>query len=102
MNKLFGFLALLSGTAFMIVAVLCYSTFSWGFVLYKLYYWFLNPVFVLPQITYYNAIGIYLFISLFKTQFPQIKSEFKENEWIMWIMPWLILGMAWFINMLIN
>jgi hypothetical protein len=76
MEALIGFL----GTLAVLGIFIIYNSFSWGFVLYKFYYWFLLPVFTsLPLIDFYQAVGLMLFISLFKVHITNIKTE-KEGK----------------------
>jgi len=60
---------------------LAYGALSWGFVMYKFWYWFLLPVFpTLPEITFAHAIGLAVFIGLFHTVPSQIlKKEYKDE-----------------------
>lgn len=92
-------------------AIVVYGSFSWGFVLFKFWYWFLLPVFVgLPQIDYLSAVGIMLFIGLFKHHATKvsIKDEFlKEEEKlniriVNFLSPWIVLAVGFFINLIIN
>lgn len=87
---------------FIIVVALAiaYGTLSWGFVMYKFWYWFLLPVFPsLPQINFVQAMGLALFISLFHTlQNQVIKKEYKDEtaeSILVLLAPWvtLLLGM---------
>ena len=65
----------------LLAAALAYGAFSWGFVMYKFWYWFLLPVFpALPQITFAHAVGLAVFIGLFHTVPTQIvKKEYKDE-----------------------
>lgn len=102
MEALFILLGLLGLGAIAII----YSAFAYGFLVYKFYYWFILPVFHdLPQISIPAAIGIGLFISLFKGagssndytyKGETIKSETKWGTLI--LMPWLTLGAAYLIK----
>ena len=88
MTELIGVLV---GLGFLAIFIL-YKSFSWGFVLYKFWYWFLLPVFTeLPEINFYEAVGLMLFLSLFKNN----KVTENENEKINWkqvfLLPWLTL-----------
>ena len=81
-----------------------YSTLTWGLVMYKFYHWFILPVFTtLPEINFLQAIGLILFISLFKYQrIYNIKDEYvKETPmtqmWIATLSPWLFLIIGWII-----
>lgn len=91
--------------------ILIYSSFSWGFVLFKFWHWFMMPVFfTLPSISLYQAVGILLFISIFKNKVPQIpiKDEFIDskkktnNIVIQAIAPWMVLLMGILMKSLIS
>lgn len=82
-----------------------YSSFSWGFVFFKYYYWFVLPVFAtLPHIAFAQAVGLMIFVGLFKTidstemHIDGKKVEKKPNWGIGIILPWLVLGIAYFIK----
>ena len=86
-----------------------YFSFSWGFVLFKFWYWFLLPVFItLPHIEYYQAIGLLLFISLSKSssKADTMKKEFKDSEKsisaaiVTFLAPWIVLCTGYFIKLL--
>lgn len=91
------------GFALLMVA---YVGFSWGFVVWKFWYWFLLPVFpALPAITFIQAVGIMFFISLFKTTPSQtLKDDYinKQITTAMFILaPWIAFAAGWFIKLLI-
>lgn len=69
---------------------------SWGFALYKFWYWFILPVFPgLPEITFWHAVGLFLLIGFFRIGDGQvIKDEYKQKTTgaIMSIItPWITL-----------
>jgi hypothetical protein len=95
-NKVTFFTVL--GAAVLIPFVICYSAFSWGFVFYNLYEWFVLPVFIsLPIIGYWQSVGLMLFISLFKNHSDYIPLERDiKMEWlIIFFSPWITLLVAW-------
>ena len=78
---------------------LAYSALSWGFVLYKFWYWFLLPVFTTaPAITFIQAVGLMMVIGLFHNQvLPIIKKEYSEVkiQQIMAILaPWIVVAVG--------
>lgn len=95
----------------MIIATI-YGAFAWGFLLYKFWYWFILPVFpALTHITFYQAVGLWFFISLFKgldysayNQHNKDKDEqgYKDFEkvklWSGILGPWLLLLIGYFIG----
>jgi len=56
------------------------STMSYGFVIPIMWAWFIIPVFHLPALTFWYAIGIYMTISLLRPVFPAITKEYLEDE----------------------
>ena len=91
------------GFALLMVA---YMGFSWGFVAWKFWHWFLLPVFTaLPAITFIQAVGIMLFISLFKTIPSQVlKDEYVDKKMataMSILAPWIAFAAGWFIKLLI-
>lgn len=85
-----------------LVIITTYSAFSWGFVFYKFYYWFLLTVFTtLPHINYYEAVGLMLFVGLFKNHFSKENKEDEVNWGLFLCYPWISLILGWFILNLI-
>ncbi len=86
-----------------------YSSLSWGLLCWKFWYWFLLPVFTtLPNIMYLEAVGLMMFISLFKNHNaqPVIKDELakiKNNVAMVtnFVIPWLMLFMGWFVHIFV-
>lgn len=85
--------------------LMLYSAFSWGFVFYKYYYWFILPVFTtMPHIAFVQAVGLMMFVGLFKTidgtemHIDGKKVEKKPAYVLAVILPWLVLGIAYFIK----
>lgn len=82
--------------------LLLYDVASWGLVMYKFWDWFLLPVFpTLPTITFVNAVGLMLFLCLFKKIDSQvIKKEYKNETATgvtLIIAPWIILLLGWIV-----
>ena len=92
-----------------------YSTFSWGFVLYKFWGWFLIPALALTfpdvtvnQISFPLAVGIFMFTTFFKNHETQVvKKEYKDETasnlggilapWITLFIGWLVIQvLGWF------
>lgn len=102
-----AFLLILGGIA-AFAGILIYSSFAWGFVCMKFYYWFILPVFTdLPRIDFYQAVGLFIFFGLFRITTHQKKyidgKEITEKtDWIMGVVaPWVVLGAAYFIKVII-
>ncbi len=95
----------LLGTVGLLVGLIAYNGFSWGYVVFKLYHWFLLPVFIgLPSLTYYQSIGLYIFLSLLRQHsLPSLKEElYKETHGarilFQLLAPWVALVCAWILK----
>lgn len=81
--------------------LIIWSTFAWGWVLFKFWGWFLMPVFpMLPEVTLVQCMGLMLVIGLFKGAATYIKDEYKDqtHQWVALIInPWLTLLIGWMI-----
>jgi hypothetical protein len=96
-------LLILLGGIVIIPALIMYSSMSWGYVMTKLWIWFLLPVFPnMPHITFWQAVGLIIFLQLFKNYDSNgsIKDEYKDkiSMWIQALLaPWLILFCGWLV-----
>jgi hypothetical protein len=100
--------------AAIIAAVISYFMLSWGFVLTKLWSWFLVVPFGLAAITFSQAIAIMIILGTIKTFVnPEYDSILKINEepkegaypkWtkavFMFMMPWLSLLITWLVKII--
>jgi hypothetical protein len=98
-------LFMLVGAMGLMFIALIYGAFAYGFVVYKMYYWFLLPVFInLPHISVYEGIGIGLFIGLFRSNSShdyEYKGETlkEKTKWsTIILLPWFTLGAAYLIK----
>lgn len=88
------------GGVTLIALFFIYNIFSWGFVFYKFYNWFILPVFTnLPQITFISAVGISIFTSMLNRN-NQIKIDKTEEieytkAFLSIALPFLVLGLGW-------
>ena len=108
---MFKLIATFIGTVILMVftigIALIYGSLSWGFVVYKFWYWFLLPVFTtILHITYWLAVGLFLFINLFNIHsHEQIKDEYLKDGKTLLIgailAPWLTLLIGMFIKTII-
>ena len=80
--------------------IIGYTSFSWGFVVHKFYYWFILPM--LPTWQHFDIIqfiAIMFFVSCFHRNTSLIvKDEYrkKEQEWILlFVGPWIMLFTGW-------
>jgi hypothetical protein len=80
-----------------IPSFLIYHSMSWGYVMYKFWYWFLLPVFPnMPHIGFWQAVGLHLFSGMFKNHKVSVKmkEEFIKKDDTMissLVAPWLML-----------
>lgn len=102
MSKLFAGLALVMG-------VILYFSFSMGFVFYKYWYWFVLDVFPnLPEITFYQAVGLKLFTGiLISIRYNALKEELYKDGAVertsqLFLMPWISVLIGYFIYLFIN
>ena len=88
-----------------VIGMIVYNALSWGVVMYFFYPWFVLPVFVdLPELLFVQAVGLSLFISLFRKHSEEhVKSEYIDGNTKMWsffTVPWILLFMGWLIHLL--
>jgi len=82
------------------LALLLYSAFASGLVFFKFYNWFVLPVFDLPIISYLSAVGLSVFLILFKNL--QTDEDTSTEAYIKAIiLPWMLLFMGWFVALFI-
>lgn len=77
-----------------------YSTLTWGLVCLKFWSWFILPIFPeLPVITYAMAVGLIMFIGLFRGHsVTMIKEHYRDMDLefiLLVIAPWLTLIIGW-------
>jgi hypothetical protein len=94
------------GAVGLVALVVLYGSFSWGFVSYTFYNWFvLTSLTQLPKISVYEFIGFAIFLnSLIRGGQTYIKDEYKDKgtEYTMlFLSPWFVLFFGWFIKLLI-
>lgn len=110
METAVGILMLILGAIVLFAGLIIYTSFTWGFVLFKFWYWFLLPVFTtVPEISFWQALGLMFIINLFNRKSPTvgIKDEYlKDNKKTVWalviLMPWITLGVGYCIKLFIN
>lgn len=104
MEVLLTVLLTIIGALALVGLLVIYSSASWGFVLYKMWGWFVLPVFpMLPSINFIEALGLMFIISLFKNQPTTMKEEFVDNSkntTYFLLGPWMTLLVAWFIKII--
>lgn len=80
--------------------LIVYNSFSWGFVLFKFWGWFIVPVFTtLPLITFWQAVGLMFVVALFHGKHLTPKEYDKTNAAVTVLLgPWLTLFVGWLIG----
>lgn len=90
--------------------LILYFGFSWGFIVYKYWHWFLLEVFPeLPKITFLAAVGLKMFMGILGNTLStrSLKEDFYIKSSIeyageMVLKPWLVLFAGWVIYEFIN
>lgn len=85
--------------ALLLVGVVLYTAFSWGYVAHTIYGWFILPKFpTFPHFTVVEFIGLKLFTNCFiPTNNINVKSELLDNAGTarsMFLGPWILLIIA--------
>lgn len=92
---------------FLFIAFLFYSCFTWGFISYKFYYWFVFSQFsTLPELTIPAFIGIMLFLNaILPKNYNIVKEEYKMDvfqQFIIYIIsPWIVLLIGYLFKLII-
>ena len=86
-----------------------YGIFTGGLLTYQFYFWFLFPVFAgLPNITYWQAVGLSSFLYLFNQTKAIELAKFKKYEdtdivvYGSLIIPWVVLGLGLITHLIIR
>lgn len=77
-----------------LILTLLYSTFAWGFILFKFWKWFAIPVFTsLPMFSYLQACGLIFLTDIFRRNSQLITDKYLQdnNNFINIINPWVTL-----------
>lgn len=87
------------------IGITIYGTFSWGYVCFQFWHWFILPIFpALPNITFYQSVGLMFFISLFNiantNSFNYNKTTEQRNGELVGnlVAPWITLFIGWLIR----
>lgn len=107
MEKIIGYIFGSVAVLVLVALVFLYSAFSWGFATFKFWYWFILPIFPsLPHITFYQAVGMFLFLELFKghsSNSNENSDKKKETpQWVWFAKPWIFLLVGYFIYLVIS
>lgn len=105
-SKLIGLIVLLIAG---LILIHIYSVFAWGLTLQYFWTWFIIPVWEVKSLSFVQAAGIIMFMSIFKSSSnsykisdvikPQylvdnIKSLNKTATFVTIILPWVTLGIG--------
>jgi len=109
-------LLLIIGAIAGVYLLMVYGFFSWGYVAFKFWYWFLLPVFpILPHIGFYQMVGLMVFITILKSRqssadmqldmkgqkFTIKKKPDSSDIAVEIAAPWITLFIGWLIKLLI-
>lgn len=95
------------GLLALIADVILYSTFIWGYVASKFYYWFVLPIFPsLPHLSLMQIIGITFFVYVImpKAAPSDVKDEYRDKSSQLvtfFIMPWVTLCIGYILSLFI-
>ena len=101
------FILILGAIALFTIAFV-YAPLVWGLVTLQFWTWFILPIFPeLPVLEYWQAVGVFFFISLFRaTTIDTLKEEFKKDKSSIFILalltPWFVLLVGYIFNLIIN
>jgi thiol:disulfide interchange protein len=88
----------LIGIAVVLLGLIIYDAFSYGFLFLKLYTWFLLPVFpMMPVIGFWEAVGLAFFTCVFRRP-KSHKNKDEEIDWTNLFTPWVVLLIAWILH----
>lgn len=86
-----------------------HGIFVGGLLVFKYYFWFLLPVFGgLPQISYWQAIGLSAFLYLFQQVRAMdlgLQEDMNKKDVVKYggfLIPWLVLGLGWLTHLMIT
>jgi len=86
---------------FGVVALILYGYFTTGFVLMNMWSWFVVNTFHLQELTFYQSLGVAIFVSFLTHQTNTNKEEFDWTKFIAGIIsPWFSLIVAYIIHSL--
>ena len=90
-----------------VIAIVIYDVFVWGLVTLKFWQWFMLPTFPsLPVLTFIQAVGLMMFISLFKNHSPQLLKDENVDQPLSIIMaligPWFLLIVGFFVQFILR
>ena len=103
MGKLIAYLFAAVFGFFIIAGALAFGAFAWGYIFYSFWGWFVLPVFTtLPVVNIYQAIGLVMFLDLFKNMnMPVMKEEYRDSttQSVMTIIaPFVVFIVGWLVH----
>ena len=98
----------LLGALVLLVMVMFYSAFTWGYILFRYSEWFIAPVFTsFPVVSYVQCIGLMFVIGLFKSHntnkytYEGIEIKSESNYGVYFIAPWVILLLGYIVHIFV-
>jgi hypothetical protein len=93
-------------TGFIITLFVIYGAFSWGFVAYKVYYWFIPLIIpTYPEFTYIQFVALMPIIGIFKshsnTSFKDEITDKNKTAINSFLAPWFTLLAGWILHQFI-
>jgi len=79
------------------ILIFFYTAISWGFLMYKLWYWFILPIFpALPQLDYRQCMSLILIVVVLITPSVGMPKQ-KEDIGIITVIliPWVFFVFCW-------
>lgn len=93
--------ATLLGALLLLVVVMFYSSFSWGYVLFLYRDWFIAPAFpTFPILSYTQCVGLMFVLALFRNHalnkylYKDVEVKAEPNLWMFFLGPWVTLALA--------
>ena len=94
---------------FIIQAICILSALSYGFVITRMWNWFIMPIFHLPILPFWYAVGLMMFVCLIRPVFPTVPKEMLEDKeyrnkilfsytFVNLIKPWVTLITGWIVT----
>lgn len=111
LNVAVGAIVIFTCLFLLIVGIVWYFVWAYGFVLTKLWLWFMVPTFGLPALSLPVAIGITMIVRFMcPKSIPKLEDFMKKDEetWItflkfamLFVLPWLTLLIGWIVSLFV-
>lgn len=104
--RMIGWLLGILGMAFIVIVLVFYNAFAWGYVAKAAYGWFILPYFPnLPHFVVYQFVGFSFFINIIIRQtstHDNIKEQYKDKNYTgvtnLFFGPWISLICGWLLH----